>query len=211
MDDQTRERGRTGPSTNGAIPAGPNLEDESTFRLMIQAREGEPDAVDRLCRRFLPRLRRWAAGRLPRSARDLVDTDDVVQDVLVQAIAHLARIDYRQEHALQAYARRMLSNRITDEARRAIRRPALGPLDAERPGNSPSPFEELLGRETVRAYESALERLEPHEREAVVARIELGSSYEEVADALGKPSADAARKAVSRALVKLAAEMASNE
>jgi RNA polymerase sigma-70 factor (ECF subfamily) len=211
VDDQAREGGRKGASPDDAIPAGRNLEDESTFRLMVQAREGEPDAVERLCRRFLPRLRRWAAGRLPRGARDLVDTDDVVQDVLVHAIAHLAHIDYRQEHALQAYARRMLKNRITDEIRRATRTPGRSALDAERPGGWPSPFEELVGRETVRAYESALERLEPLEREAVVARIELGSSYEEVADAVGKPSADAARKAVSRALVKLATEMTSDD
>jgi DNA-directed RNA polymerase specialized sigma24 family protein len=41
----------------------------------------------------------------------------------------------------------------------------------------------------------------------VIARIEMGCSYPEIADALGKPSADAARKATARALVRLAEEM----
>jgi DNA-directed RNA polymerase specialized sigma24 family protein len=45
------------------------------------------------------------------------------------------------------------------------------------------------------------------EREAVVGRIELGLSYDELALALDKPTADAARKAAQRALVRLAGEM----
>jgi DNA-directed RNA polymerase specialized sigma24 family protein len=56
-------------------------------------------------------------------------------------------------------------------------------------------------------YEQALSRLAPADREAVIGRIELQFSYEELAAALGKPSAEAARKAAERALVKLAEEM----
>jgi RNA polymerase sigma-70 factor (ECF subfamily) len=50
-------------------------------------------------------------------------------------------------------------------------------------------------------------RLTPQERDAIVARIEMGYSYEEMAEALGKPTADAARKAAQRALVRLVEEM----
>jgi DNA-directed RNA polymerase specialized sigma24 family protein len=35
----------------------------------------------------------------------------------------------------------------------------------------------------------------------------MGYTYQELADVLGKPTADAARKAAERALVRLAAEM----
>jgi len=49
--------------------------------------------------------------------------------------------------------------------------------------------------------------LKPEEREAIIARIELGYSYEELAAALNKPTADAARKTAQRALVRLAEEM----
>ena len=45
--------------------------------------------------------------------------------------------------------------------------------------------------------------LRPIDREAIIARVELGFTYEEVAAALGKPSANAARMAVERALVRL--------
>ena len=49
-----------------------------------------------------------------------------------------------------------------------------------------------------------MQALEPHEREAIVGRVELGRSYAELATAMGRPSADAARMAVGRALLKLA-------
>ena len=59
----------------------------------------------------------------------------------------------------------------------------------------------------MESYEQALGRLRPEEREAVIGRVELGMSYEDLAEALGKPTADAARKAAQRALVRLAKEM----
>ena len=70
-----------------------------------------------------------------------------------------------------------------------------------------SPLEQAIGREAVEAYEKALERLKPEEREAIIARVELGYSYEELAVTLDKPSAEAARKTAQRALVRLAEEM----
>ena len=53
---------------------------ESSVELLERARAGDSDALDRLLGRYLPRLRRWASGRLPRRARDLSDTDDLVQE-----------------------------------------------------------------------------------------------------------------------------------
>jgi DNA-directed RNA polymerase specialized sigma24 family protein len=49
--------------------------------------------------------------------------------------------------------------------------------------------------------------LRPDEREAIIGRVEMGYSYEELAEALGKPSPDAARKAAQRALVRLIQQM----
>lgn len=70
-----------------------------------------------------------------------------------------------------------------------------------------SPLEEAIGSEAVERYERALERLKPEEREAIVARVELGYSYEDLATVLNKPSAEAARKSAERALIRLAEEM----
>ena len=67
-----------------------------------------------------------------------------------------------------------------------------------------SPLEELIGKQTVEAYDEAMAALQPEEREAIIGRVELGLSYAELAAAMDRPSADAARMAVARALLKLA-------
>jgi RNA polymerase sigma-70 factor, ECF subfamily len=98
-------------------------------------------------------------------------------------------------------------NRIRDELRRRGRQPDLADLDDLELESAQSPLEQAIGHEWVECYERALERLKPQEREAIIARVEMGYSYEELAEALGKPSADAARKTAQRALVRLAEEM----
>jgi DNA-directed RNA polymerase specialized sigma24 family protein len=70
-----------------------------------------------------------------------------------------------------------------------------------------SPLEAAIGRESLDRYERALAMLKPDEREAIIGRVEMGYSYEELAEALGKPSPDAARKAAQRALVRLIQQM----
>ena len=70
-----------------------------------------------------------------------------------------------------------------------------------------SPLEVAIGEEIIERYEAGLGRLKSEEREAIVGRVELGLSYAELATALGKPSADAARMTVVRALVKLTEAM----
>lgn len=199
------ERGSAGRSGVAAPPTA-----ETTYGLFRRARAGDERALEQLCERFLPRMRCWARGRLPRAARSLEDTDDLVQEVLLQTLHRLARFDYRKEHALQAYLHRALDNRIQNNLRHSHRRPARRELTDEVASQRASTLDELVGRETVGRYEAALSRLRPADRAAIVAKIELDCSIEELAEALGKPSPDAARKAISRAILRLAREMASD-
>jgi RNA polymerase sigma factor (sigma-70 family) len=180
---------------------------ESTFRLLDRARAGDQEALEQLFGRYVKPLQRWARGRLPGWARDLADTDDLVQDTLVQTFKRIDGFEPRRVGALQAYLREAVLNRIRDELRRKRRRPQIEELDGHELDHAPSPVEEAIGREAVDRYERALARLRPEEREAIIARVEMGYSYDELAEALGKPSPDAARKAAERALVRLAEEM----
>jgi RNA polymerase sigma-70 factor (ECF subfamily) len=180
---------------------------ESTFHLIERARQGDQDALDRLFAQHLKPLRRWAQGRLPQWARDLADTDDLVQDVLTQTFKRLDAFEIRGVGALRAYLRQAVTNRIKDELRRKGRQPALTDLDGIEIDESESPLEQAIGREAVARYERALQRLAPQEREVIIARVEQGYSYDELAEALGKPTSEAARKAARRALLRLAAEM----
>ena len=178
----------------------------ASMELLVRARSGDATALNDLCARYLPRLQKWAHGRLPAWARGALDTHDLVQDALAQGIQHLGSFEPRHDGAFQAFLRTVLLNRIRDEIRRAHRRPT-DVLASDRPADGPSPIEEAIGSEALARYEAALQRLRPADREAIIARIELGLPYPEVAEALGKPSVAAAHVAVSRALLKLAKEM----
>jgi len=178
----------------------------TSVELLSRARAGDDEALNDLCARYLPRLQRWAHGRLPAWARGALDTHDIVQDTLAQVVQRLGSFEPRHDGAFQAYLRQALLNRVRDQIRWAQRRPT-DALASDRPDDGPSPIEEAIGSEVVERYEAALQRLNPADREAIIARIELGHAYTDVARALGKPTVAAAHVAVSRALVKLAKEM----
>ena len=180
---------------------------ESTLSLLARARAGDEQAVNDLFARYLPVLRRWAAGRLPRWSRDLADTPDLVQETLLHVFKKVEGFDNRGEGAFHAYLRQAVMNRIRNEIRNARYRPARAELDEQAPDEGLSPLETAIGREALEQYESALERLRKEERELVIARLEMGLTYAELAAATGKPSADAARMAVTRAVARLIAEM----
>ena len=85
----------------------------------------------------------------------------------------------------------------------AGRRPAGDPIDDAHPDGAESPLEAAVGRQGVERYEAALASLKADDRELVIARVELGLSYPEIALSTGRASANAARMAVVRALVRL--------
>ncbi|HXW05886.1 MAG TPA: sigma-70 family RNA polymerase sigma factor [Vicinamibacterales bacterium] len=190
-------------------PTPPPEDPGSTLALLQRVRQGDRDALDELCRRHMPPLRRWARGRLPKWTRDLRDTEDLVQETLTQTLRHLDAFEPRHEGALQAYLRQALVNRVRDEVRRVARHPTGVGLEDQDGYTDPaaSPLEQVLGVEAVERYEAALQRLRPEERAFIIARVEMQESYQQIAAAHGKPSADAARMAVTRALVRLAEEM----
>jgi RNA polymerase sigma factor (sigma-70 family) len=192
---------------NGCPAASMNPHLERTIDLIEAVKMGHAGAADALIHRCLPLLQRWARGRLPEYARDLKETQDVVQEALVDALRNLSRFQQRGEGAFQAYLRQAVGNRIRDEIRRVKRRPAAVELKDQHADSAASPLESCIGRENVERYEAALQRLRPAERELIIARVEMQCSYDEVAVQTGKPSANAARVAIIRAVYRLVEEL----
>lgn len=187
------------------MPEEPGL--ETTAALIARIRLGDPQARERLLRRYLPALKRWAHGRLPTYARDLAETDDLVQMTLLGALNHIEGFDSRWEGAFLAYLRRILLNKVRDEIRRTRRRPEREALAEDLPERTPSPLEIAIGSQTLANYEAALARLPENQQEAVILKIEMGFSNQEIANAIGSPTANAARMLVVRGLERLAVEM----
>ena len=198
----------TGPGTPGS-----SRDDTSSARLLERALRGERSARDVLFARYLPWLRRWARGRLPRWARGVVDTSDVVQDTLHRTFTRLTGFEPRRDGALRAYLRSAVENRIRDEMRRAVRRPGVEALaDGEPPaGDERSALDKVIDEETWDRYRSALKRLPRRDQRLIVGRLELGYSFRQLGAVDGRASPDAARMALKRALVRLAAEMGDDE
>lgn len=188
-----------------ALP--PEIDPNSSFTLIARAKSGDHVAVELLCARYLKRIERWAHGRLPIGARSHVDTQDIAQETLVQVIRRLDHFEPMHDGGFQGYVFRTMINRVNDELRKIHRRPRNTSLEPDYKSPAPSPMEWAVAGELRTNYEQALLRLSDSDRDAIVARVELELSWEEVVNALQKPSVAAARMAVSRALVKLAREM----
>jgi RNA polymerase sigma factor (sigma-70 family) len=180
---------------------------DSTIQVLERARAGDRSAARMLLERALPPLKRWTHGRIPGYARGTADTEDVVQDAVVQTLKRIEKFEHRTVGALQAYLRTSVFNRIRDIVRVVKRRGVPLELPEDLPEVERGPFERVLMRENLDRFLEALRRLRPADRQMIVWRVELGYSYEEIATRAGKPSAAAARMAVSRALERLAKEM----
>jgi len=177
---------------------------EDTTNLINRAQAGDDIALEKLCARFQPRLFKWATGRLPPTARGLIDTGDLVQETLVDAIRRIGAIRARNPSSFLAYLRTAILNRIRDELRRTSAKPGFVTLDESTEDTSPSPLEQTIGLDQTEQYEQGLAKLKEDDQAAIFLRIELDLNYENLAEALDKPTPDAARMAVKRALVRLA-------
>jgi RNA polymerase sigma-70 factor (ECF subfamily) len=181
---------------------------ESSFALLLRAKGGDSQAREELFSRYLPRVRRWAHGRLPLHSRSLLNTDDLAQEVLCRAVMSLEKFTPQHEGAFQGFLRQIMLNRVRDEVRAAGRRPTDELVEDDHFTPDPSPVELAIGQQALERYEAALERLKPQERELIVARCELDFSHDEIAALFDKPTPAAARVAIARALARLAEEMA---
>jgi RNA polymerase sigma-70 factor (ECF subfamily) len=154
-------------------------------------------------REYAAPLSRLAQGLLPARVRSMTDAQDVVQDVLASTARQLPHLDCPDDRALFAYMRRAVRHRVVDEIRRAARRPLPTMLLEDCPATGPSPLDAAIRSQNERRVRVALGHLRGRDRRAVVLRLWHARSYQEIAVRMGMPTANAARVAIRRALVRL--------
>ena len=181
---------------------------QETAVLLQRIRSGDDIALNALLVKILPRLRRWAHGRLPNAPRVVLDTGDIVQTVATKALKQLARLDVQQHGSVAFYLRQAVLNEITSQRRGATTKPRETTVGKSLGADETSPIDRVLGAERVSLYEDALSRLTNADRDAIIGRFELAYGYEELARYLGTPSAATARVAVHRAVKRLAHQAA---
>ncbi len=180
---------------------------ESTLHVFNRAREGDQDAARVLIERAVPGLRRFTHGRIPSYGRGTADTEDVVQDAVLRMLSRLDAFQHRSVASLQAYLKQTVVNSVRDVVRRVRRRGVPLEPTEDIATDNPSPLEQAIKRQSAARFLAALQRLKPTDRQAIIWRMELGYSYDEMARQLGKSSAAAARMTVNRAIKRLAQEL----
>ena len=182
-----------------------------SWELFQRVRGGDRGAFAILCRRYMPALRRWAHGRLPRAVRDIEDTEDLVQTAFMRAFDRSRIIELQADGSLLAYLRTIVLNEIRAQLRRSARRPARSVTENTLPDpEGGSILDLLINDERTAAYQQALEELTPRQREVVVLRLEFGMTFPEIGKEMGS-SQDAARTTTSRALAALARRLGTQQ
>ena len=193
-------------SSRPSVPVEEPSDSTSTIEVIERAQRGELDAIQTLIARAAPLVRRWAKGRLPPYVRQDANTEDVVQDAVLQTLKTLRRIRHRTVGGLQAYLRTGVMNRIRDLIRGAKRHGIRVEVPDTLHDDGLSPLETAIRRQRLESFLEALGRLKPTDRTIVIWRIELGYTADEIATKLGKSKA-AAGMSITRALARLAREL----
>jgi RNA polymerase sigma factor (sigma-70 family) len=183
---------------------GPSTPLEVTVDLVARVQRGDDAALEILIKRYFVPLRRLGHNRLPRLARPMTDTDDLVQDALVNTIRQLPHFVCRNPGALLAYLRRAVLNRIIDERRRCLKLVDSRSEPDDLATQAPSQLQSVLNKEEIVRYRAALRRLRPRDRQLIIMRVEQQLTYREIGTQLGMPSANAARIASARATARFA-------
>jgi RNA polymerase sigma-70 factor (ECF subfamily) len=190
-----------------------------SLELVRRAQAGDEDALNRLFSRYYERVRRVVRLRLGKRLREVVDSGDILQETFAAAVRAFDGFEVREEASLIQWLAKLAERQIIAAAdfhlaqKRDQRRNV--PLAPPVPGSptqsfaitfaddTTRPLERLVAGEEAALVDDCLDRLQEDYRELIVLRNFVGASWEEVAEATGRPSPAAARMMHARALVEL--------
>ena len=191
-----------GDSVSSVEATTSTLASNSTVSLLPLACRGNRRARAILLERMRPYLKRIGHGQLPAWARGRAETDDLVQESMIRALKHIPRFEGQSIRDFRNWLHTVFRNLVTDE-KRYVQRYGVGEEIPETvKADVISPEEQAAEQEKADVFETALKTLSPADRLFIVYRLQHGYSFQELADQLGKPSADAARMTYNRALKK---------
>lgn len=182
---------------------------ELSIELVQRIQAGDRGAWDRLYRRYHDELLFAIRSRLGRGLRGRLESEDILQSVVKDALRDLQRFEPRGPGALQHYLHVCVLNKIRSKAQHfgAQKRDAGREVDGEDLEAVPGPDEpRYLDGARYERLERAMAQLPEPMREAVLLRTVEGLDNEAAARVLERTPA-ATSKLYNRALARLGAHI----
>lgn len=202
----------------GCFVSGKPPGDQECDAAILAARYGSREAMGCLFDRCFHYLLRVANTELNPKLRAKGDPSDIVQETFLRAQRGFDSFKGDTEKELLAWLRTILRHQISNfsrdylrTAKRQVHRET--PLDqcsavcfenVNDQGGTPS--EIVMVRQDTAALDAALQRLPANYRRVIALRHQQGRSFIDIGAAIGR-TPDAARKLLSRAIVRLGAEL----
>jgi RNA polymerase sigma-70 factor (ECF subfamily) len=178
---------------------------DETIQLLGGAKQGDPNAVDRLMDRHRHSLHKMVECRLNQGVARRIDASDVVQDALLTASRRLA--DYLENPSIpfHAWLRQLTRDRLADVYRRELAdkrnvareqgaaandRSSLDPLAQARDAQL-TPAAMLLRKEFAERFHQAVEQLDEGVKEIILMRHAEQLTNSQAAELLGLSEAAA--------------------
>jgi RNA polymerase sigma-70 factor (subfamily 1) len=211
-------------SEKSSFPSRPaTVSDPHATQILIQqVQQGDRAALDELCDRYLMRVLAVVRIRLGAKLREKVESCDIVQEVMIDALGKIKSFDFRTEGAFLKFLNQVVENRIRDEADRwaaqkrspdrevPLNAPRSdgerNPLDIVGERSAQTPSKVVSVREDLERLELAMDRLgekSAEYRDLIVAIKIEGRTYREIAEE-NQSTEDAVRMRAKRAMLSLA-------
>lgn len=187
-----------------------------TIDLVREAQNGQSAARDELFQRYSDRVLGIVRARIGPKLRRNVESGDIAQEALIEALQALDRFETRGESSLIRWLATIVQNRISARAKffGAERRSSAheialdghgtdGESTIDPPSRGKTPSLEVRNAEEQGLVEECLHELPENYRELILLRDYAGSAWEEVAESIGAASPDAARMMHTRARTQL--------
>lgn len=189
------------------------MTDDSLEPLVEAATAGDPQALDDLVARYLPRLHAYIRLRMNAPLRAREASVDIVQSVCREVLEEREKFVYQGEGPLMGWLLTTALNKLRERARfvgrqkRDVGRET--PEDFVDPvvyASLVTPSRDAIGREEIERLEAALDRLPDDYREVVVLARIVGMPHRDISVHMGRTGA-ATRNLLGRALTKLMQEL----
>lgn len=197
--------------SGGGPGRGRTAADTELRDLVRRCASGDPEAQDRLYRRYAGYVRAIVRTGLSKELRRRYDSTDLQQSLFLALLRDISDVEFVDSNAFKAWLRSAAVHKLQHRRRGVLDRTGqprevqlAGSESAQPRARESDPVEQAESAEEAAKLHSILEALPPRNRELVSLVTVDRCTFAEAATALSLPGADAARMRYARTLREIA-------